>query len=694
MNFPGAQKLSQNTHSISARFRNTNIALFILASIVIVSVMIVVLQNITDTVSRDYARLYSTNTSGALSTHLNKEIALVRKAALSDDVVNWFADEENYEKKIAAHTEMLEIIDGLFSDNMYLGINSSLNEYTVEKNFAVDDIKPHARLDKSYFDDAWYFECIASPNDYILNVDIDKILHRKRVWINHKVMRDGVPLGVICTGMEFAQTAASLLAEYDNTKVRGVIIDDKGIIQMDSKSLGDSNFLHYDQVSRIEHEFSDPVFLNALKAHLSSINGFFQSYDTSVIELSDSLYSYATIAPIENTNWSVITFYNSSSLFNMTKLIPLFISMIAVFIIFTAITSAMSYRLLFKPVELLMSSLAQVGGNKAQRIYGVDRRDEIGDLSQTIQDMKDRLDSYNTDLENEVEARSADLKLAYEQASKQHQIILSSIDYASKIQRNMLPSDSAFGKAFADYAVIWKPKDIVGGDIYWIKNFDGGTVLCVCDCTGHGTPGALLTMLVVSAFETLVNESNYQDTAQIIWELEKRLVTTLNVEPLEQNASERKKTKRSATIHDGCDLAVLYVARDGAVNISTANMHVFICDGKEVTKLKGQKIHVGDGTLKSKDDIRTVFIPPNPESKFYIASDGLYDQIGGENAVPFGYAAFKKIILENHDARQSVISEQIWQAFEAYRGDNFRRDDIELITFKPNEAPQKRHMLQ
>jgi len=69
---------------------------------------------------------------------------------------------------------------------------------------------------------------------------------------------------------------------------------------------------------------------------------------------------------------------------------------------------------------------------------------------------------------------------------------------------SLLPETNKFEQAFADYSVKWEPRDIVSGDIYWIKSFDAGTMLCVCDCTGHGVPGALLTMLVVSAFEDMV----------------------------------------------------------------------------------------------------------------------------------------------------------------------------------------------
>ncbi|MCL2443601.1 MAG: hypothetical protein FWD13_09100, partial [Treponema sp.] len=195
----------------------------------------------------------------------------------------------------------------------------------------------------------------------------------------------------------------------------------------------------------------------------------------------------------------------------------------------------------------------------------VKRDDEVGVLADSLRGMVGKLKT----MIDEAKATSA--------------TIMAGINYASKIQGDLLPKNQAFDIAFADYSIIWKPRDIVGGDIFWLKNFEAGTILCVCDCTGHGAPGAMLTMLVVSAFEDMVNESNCHDTAGIIFNLEQRLVGGFGVEALEKGLA-------GADIHDGCDLAVLFIKKDGNVNLSSANMPVFICNGKEVSHIKGQRL--------------------------------------------------------------------------------------------------------
>jgi len=319
-----------------------------------------------------------------------------------------------------------------------------------------------------------------------------------------------------------------------------------------------------------------------------------------------------------------------------------------------------------KALSAVIRYANNVSHGKLNELLPIERNDEVGILAQSLRDMVDSLKRMITVSEQKtVEA---------EESSKK---IVESIAYASKIQKNLLPRDSVLETAFSDYSVIWKPRDIVGGDLYWAKNFDDGTVLCVGDCTGHGTPGALLAMLVVSALESSITEKNYKDTAKILYNLDQKLSTVLNV-----NAGDRRNSSIT-DINDGCDLAVLFIAKDGNVTMSSGNTNVFICDGKNVTRYRGQPIYVGEGKLKNKNEVIVNNITASPGNKFYIASDGLFDQIGGKKVKSFGYKAFQQIILDNHEHTQSVISGKVWEAFEEHRGEQPLRDDLELITFIP-----------
>jgi len=360
------RKMVWGEHKVSLRFRFINIALFLLTSLIMGVVLIGVLQNITKQVSVDYARYFAANAAGTFGAHLAKEIALVSKAVSSHQIIEWFLDEDNYQKKLMAYDEMIGTINQLASKDLYIAIQKTLNEFTLAKNSDVNDIKAVGKLDPDYYDDAWYFDCIASNMEYVLNVDIDKVLHRKLVWLNYKVVYNGAPIGVFCAGLNFADVAEELFSHYNGSKIRSLIIDADGVIQMDS-SLLNTDFLKYDNEISIEEEFKDPKLIDAVNTWLEGIIGYFEiGEEPTIVELSGGFsrrglshndkYRYATIAPIGSTNWSVVTLFDSSSLFSLSKLIPLFILMSVLFIAFAFATSIMSYRFLYKPaVELARS---------------------------------------------------------------------------------------------------------------------------------------------------------------------------------------------------------------------------------------------------------------------------------------------------------------------------------------------------
>ncbi len=258
--------------------------------------------------------------------------------------------------------------------------------------------------------------------------------------------------------------------------------------------------------------------------------------------------------------------------------------------------------------------------------------------------------------------------------------IVSSLNYASKIQKNMLPSEKEMGTTFSAYDVLWSPKDIVGGDIYWIKKFKDGALLCVSDCTGHGTPGALLTMLVVSSLETSVNDENYKNPTAIVRELNAKICTALNAK-----MSSGKGAWRSSTeINDGADLALMYISESGEVRmVVTGGVRVLVCNGEDVTDVKGQRIHIGDGSLNDETKIKEVTIEYDDRNKFYIATDGLFDQIGGEKHKPFGYRVVKQMVMDNHDKAMEEIFNIVVDAFEAHCVGENRRDDLTFLGFNP-----------
>jgi len=455
------------------------------------------------------------------------------------------------------------------------------------------------------------------------------------------------------------------------------------------------DFLHQDFV-----DWYPPELFHAMDTGLAASTGIYDADEFGILiggftPLFDGSGRIAGLVCVEISVSDVVATINQSML-----LMILFA--LGVLTVFFALSMFIANRGLIKPVNDMSETMSKVCDGDFNFQFPKSGIREIrklsesfGEMIQTLSTVIEEIQKRNQEIIDGNLIKSDDALTAkgdyqkildgadairesmakhMDELAKQLRIINEGIRYASKIQMSIIPDNEKLAQAFSDYSIIWEPRDVVGGDIYWAKNFDDGTVLCICDCTGHGTPGALLTMLVVSAFESAITEQSHKNTAEILYTLDKRLAAVLNV---------KTGTDDYTDINDGCDLAVLFIANDGSVTFSSGNTNIFICDGSAVTRHKGQKIYVGEGKIKNVDKVKTIFIPADPTNKFYIASDGLYDQIGGEYKIPYGYDEFEKIILENHNEKHRVISDTIWHSFETYRGTNTRRDDFELITFTP-----------
>ena len=352
------------------------------------AVMFIAFDSVTNQISSLYAKSYATSSADALSAHISKEIGLLTVAANSEDVIAWLTDEFDEDKKARAFEVFWSIVGQLYSYNLYIGIEGSLNEYRVELENIAGSIQPVAVLNEDEPLDSWYFECIDSDKEYVISVNIDHIMQRKRVWLNYRVEQDGLPLGVICTGLEFSHVAGELFSQYDNNDMRGLIIDKQGTIHMDSSLMEDNDFLYNEYTTTIHEAFSDSVIIDAIEAHLGEVDGYWEELgEPDVISLTSGQYRYMTISPIRYTDWSIIILSDTMTLFNMTYFIPILITALAMLIVFAIAGNTVSYRVLFDPLRKLGDSLARLNEHSAGNIFGAERDDELGRLSNTIQDL-------------------------------------------------------------------------------------------------------------------------------------------------------------------------------------------------------------------------------------------------------------------------------------------------------------------
>jgi signal transduction histidine kinase len=312
--------------------------------------MLIILGIVQD-MSGTYARFYSVETADKLNSYLNREIALVERVARSHSVIDWFSDEDNVEKRQAAYDEMMTYANMYQAANLYFGINSSLNEFSINSGESFQEFAPFAVLNSIYEYDAWYFNCINADTPYQLNLDVDKVSRTRRVWFNHKVMNNGIPVGVFCTGLQFDEVFEELFGQYEHNNVIGLLIDAEGIIMMNSSR---NTAMYYDDykdfskydLPRITEFITDPIFINAITKRLADAKrNYGETGEPEIFRVKQAGYEIASITPIAGTDWTAVTFFNSRSLFDITRFMPLIIVLLIVFLVYFFIINRMFRRI-------------------------------------------------------------------------------------------------------------------------------------------------------------------------------------------------------------------------------------------------------------------------------------------------------------------------------------------------------------
>ncbi|MDR2532550.1 MAG: response regulator [Oscillospiraceae bacterium] len=389
----------KNKRGIAARFRNFNILFIVLIITVTVAVCGFLINNLVEAASVDYVRFYTLDTVNTFSSHLSKEISLVQHMSRSEKTIEWFADEKNPEKKAAAFQEMMLYVKMLQINGSHFAVLESMHEYLIAGDTTFEQFSPILKdendpnsppntLDRNLPYDQWFFNTIGSAFDFTLNTEICKFTNTRRLWINHKVEQDGRTVGVLCSAVQYDEIFNDLFSLYDGERARGFVIDHRGIIQMDSATpepnLVNADSHHIGEEKHILTINSDSGFISAINRYQRNPEIFYGRTEPEVIKLSGGDYRYLSIAPIPNTNWMTVTFYGSGALFNISNILPLVIVLVLAFFIYVAASTLLMRLLVFKPLAQLTHSVS-ISDRDENKIYGITRNDEIGELARTTQ---------------------------------------------------------------------------------------------------------------------------------------------------------------------------------------------------------------------------------------------------------------------------------------------------------------------
>ncbi len=267
------------------------------------------------------------------------------------------------------------------------------------------------------------------------------------------------------------------------------------------------------------------------------------------------------------------------------------------------------------------------------------------------------------------------------EAEKTRQL-MASINYASLIQRShLVESDQVLRHDVGDYGLLWMPRDVVGGDAYFFRKVADGVFGCVFDCTGHGVPGAFMTLIVLSFLEqVVVPDASGIDPGAVLAQMHGYIKRVLRQE--DRSASDTASDEKAS--NDGLDAAAFVLATDhSGLRFASAKLSLLVAreGSTEIEVLDADKHGIGyaDTPLATQWTTRQIVL--GPQCMVVIPTDGVIDQIGGSKSIAHGRRRLVQFMAEHRPLDAAQLMRTFDNHFSQWQGSQKRRDDVTLLAF-------------
>lgn len=306
------------------------------------------------------------------------------------------------------------------------------------------------------------------------------------------------------------------------------------------------------------------------------------------------------------------------------------------------------------------------------------KAERLKQLNELITSQKSELEKKN----KQIESQKYELSLTNGQIKKQKDLLeetssklKASINYAQRIQNALMSTEIEIKEAIDTSFVYFQPRDVVSGDFYWFNkktdpNGDELYILAAVDCTGHGVPGAIVSVVGMNLLNNITNLKGITDPGEILFELNEDIITNLR-----QNETQ---------VNDGMDMSIVTInPKTKQVKFAGAKNPLMYVENGELIRIRGDKFAIG-GQQREKDrNYVTHTIDPSDQPRmYYLFSDGYQDQFGGEKGFKFLTSNFKNLLLEIHNKPVLDQKEILYQRINEWKGDYHQTDDMLVIGFR------------
>ncbi len=260
-----------------------------------------------------------------------------------------------------------------------------------------------------------------------------------------------------------------------------------------------------------------------------------------------------------------------------------------------------------------------------------------------------------------------DIENYLEEITLKNKLLTYSVQYASRIQNAILPPPELVEKLLPDYFILYLPRDIVSGDFYWIKEIDDSVLVAVADCTGHGVPGAFMSMLGYTGLNQAVDEYGLTNPNEILNHLHQFL----------KNALQKKKTE--CPVFDGMDITLCRLFPSGnTMECCSANHTIYLFKKGEMQSIRGERVTIGDVDYDALA-LNNHNIKLSKGDAIYMLTDGYTDQFGGDSGKKFSTRRLTELLGSIRNDPCSRQSDIMRQAFYDWKKDQEQIDDVSVL---------------
>lgn len=271
----------------------------------------------------------------------------------------------------------------------------------------------------------------------------------------------------------------------------------------------------------------------------------------------------------------------------------------------------------------------------------------------------------------EKEEALRQIALQREELEFKNRNITDSIVYAKKIQEALIPSKSFFEKHFLESFILFMPRDIISGDFYYIREINGKTWVVLADCTGHGVPGALMSMIGLQTIDRVIQTGEHSEPSEILNLLNREVDSIIHWEE-----------DSSHGIKDGMDIAVCCIDKTkNELSFSGAFLPLYMIRDGKLTETKGDKQFIGSSLTDSHYTNHVIAMEDG--DIYYLLSDGYSDQFGGPENKKFMNRRLRYLLVTIHEYPLKDQGEILEDNFNTWKGVNDQIDDVLMVGFRP-----------